>query len=854
MAQTDNPGQGHIPDRSLSKELYLARDDIRSQLTEYMQQYMELEGVDLTKTSFLSYIVDIMSTLTANILFYQSSIYKEFFLTQAQLPGSVYNLSAFLGYTPSEATYSTTNLLMTVPLGFEEANTEFTIPDEFTFTSSDGINFLTYYQTDVTVTNNNSATVSMTRDGRVYNVPVIIDTTANMEFKFALPVRQYKINEQEFQIDEDLQIFQFTNIEVPISGQVSGMTVYVRGPNDSPSSSGQLYTEFSSLYLMSSTDYGYVVRKSVSGRTLYFGNGLIGIQPEAGSTVIVTIEETEGEDGNVISGSIQTGGRIYSEQGGVNTIVSYEVTNPSPSSGGSQEETMQDVRANAISSLTALNRLVSEDDYKNASVVVEDSPITNTSFPVLKRSDLKVNEIQLFVTMSFLDSLIPARNIYYSVPVGTTLIPRGTTITFQNIDYITIFDITVEPYNSSATYNYIIDEIQLTPILVQSWEHDQQDIYHFLANSVTIEKVGSTGVFEMTYFSEEVDFADCTCEMRIIENDTIYTMTTTPGVNGGTFSYTFADYLNIPTGELNITFTVSNPNLPFQQLISQYSVAATFSQDLSKFMLSNTVTDGTSVIVYDIPGIKESYYNGLSSDEKVSFELDVMQKMISSMDLIDYRMLTDFVNIKLCNTTGIIGNMQLNEVTKDDVLDVGVCSLPGSGSTGDRYLIGHPETGIEASHKDEIAVLNDSTAVTWIYSQPTTNDVIYVDSKDKKYFYSSTGWIYPQYEIPLKIEVEIIKTNDSSISEADIMRDVKDALLEAFDDRFGPNITLYRSEIIEIVQGVDGVLNCRLIKPETSIFFDFDIDDFTQEQLLQFAPEYIYFTESDITVRVITGD
>lgn len=854
MAQTTNPGQGNIPDRSLSKELYLARDEIRVQLTDYMKQYMELEGVDLTKTSLLSYIVDIMSTLTSNILFYQTNIYKEFFLTQAQLPGSVYNLSAFLGYTPSEATYSTTNLLLTVPLGFEEANTEFTIPEEFKFTSSDGITFLTYYQTDVTVTNNTSVSIAMTRNGRVYNIPVIIDTTSNMEFKFALPVRQYRINRQEFQIDEDLQIFQFTNVEVPISGQVSGMTVYVRGPNDPPSSSGQLYTEFSSLYLMASTDYGYVVRKSVTGRTLYFGNGLIGIQPEAGSTVIVTIEETEGEEGNVISGAIQTGERIYSEQGGVNTIVNYEVINPSPSSGGSQEETMQDVRANAISSLTALNRLVTEDDYKHADVVVTDSPISSDSFPVLKRSDLKVNEIQLFITMSFLNTLIPARNIFYSVPVGTTLIPRGTTINFQGIDYITIFDIAPEPYNSSATYNYIIEEVQLTPILVQSWSHDQQDIYHFLANSVTIEKSGSTGIFEMTYYSEELDFDDCTCVMRIIENDSTYTMTNTPGVGGGTFSYTFADYLTIPTGELNITFTVSNPNLPYQQLISQYSVTATFSQDLSKFMLSNTFTDGTSVIIYDIPGIKKSYYDSLTSDEKVTFELSVLQNLISSMDLIDYRMLTDFVNVKLCNTSGVIGNMQLNDTTRDNVLDVGVSSLPTGGTEGDRYLIGHPESGVEASHKDEVATLYDSTAVTWIYSKPTTNDVVYVESKGCKYFYSPSGWKCPQYEIPLKIEVEIVKNNDSSISEADIMRDVKDALLDEFEDRFGPNITLYRSEIIEVVQGVEGVLNCRLIKPETSIFFDFDVDEFTQEQLLEFAPEYIYFTESDITVRVITGD
>jgi len=854
MAQIDNPGKGHIPDRSLSKELYLARDDIRAQLTDFLKQYMELESVDLTKTSFLSYIIDIMSTLTSNILFYQSSIYKEFFLTQAQLPGSIYNLSAFLGYTPSEATYATANLLMTVPLGFDEANTTFSIPEGFEFTSGDGVKFLTYYQTDVTVTNNSSVQVQMTNEGRVYNIPVIVDTTANIEFKFAMPVRQYNENSQEFQIDEDLQIFQFTDVEVPISSQVSGIEVYVRGPNEDPSSTGTLYTPYSSLYLMASTDYGYVERKSVSGRTLYFGNGLIGIQPEAGSTVLVTILETEGADGNVIAGSIKSGGRIYSTQGGVNTIVSYEVTNPSPASGGADEESMQDVRANSIANLTAMNRLVSENDYKNTNVIVTDTPLTGSTFPVLKRSDLKVNEIQLFVVLQYQNGLVPARNIFHTVASGTTLIPRGSVITFSSIDYITLFDITIEYMNTSASYNYIIKKISASPTLVRSWEHDQQDIYHLLANDVIIEKVGSTGVFELTYYSEETDFDDCTCEMRVLENDTVYSMTTVPGVQGGTFTYTFADYTTIPSGELNISFTISNPNLPFQEKIAQYSTNATFSQDLSKFMMSNTIEDGTSVIVYDIPAIKESYYSGLSSEEQIDFELTVLQKFISSMDLIEYRMLTDFVNVKLCNTTGLIENLQHNDVTKDPVIDVGIYSLPGSGTTGDRYLIGHPETAPESNHKDEIAVLYDSTAMTWIYSEPTTNDILYVTSKGTKYFFSPSGWVNPLYEIPLQLEIEVIKENDSSYTEASIIRDVKETLLSEFEDRFGPNITLYRSEIIEVVQGISGVVNCRLIQPRTSIFFEYDVDEFDQQQLLEYAPEYIYFTEDDITVRVITGE
>ena len=82
-------------DTTLSNQIYLSRDNIRTQIIEYMQYYLELENVDLVKSSFLSFMIDTLATLTTNILFYSSSTYKEFFLTTAQLPETIYNLSAF---------------------------------------------------------------------------------------------------------------------------------------------------------------------------------------------------------------------------------------------------------------------------------------------------------------------------------------------------------------------------------------------------------------------------------------------------------------------------------------------------------------------------------------------------------------------------------------------------------------------------------------------------------------------------------------------------------------------------------------------------------------------------------------
>jgi hypothetical protein len=112
-------------DTSISNQIYLSRDQIRTQIIEYIQYYMELENVDLTKSSFLSFVINILSTLTSNLLFYETSVYKEFFLTKAQLPESIINLSAFLGYNTREASFSTANILMSIPLGFGDSNATF---------------------------------------------------------------------------------------------------------------------------------------------------------------------------------------------------------------------------------------------------------------------------------------------------------------------------------------------------------------------------------------------------------------------------------------------------------------------------------------------------------------------------------------------------------------------------------------------------------------------------------------------------------------------------------------------------------------------------------------------------------
>jgi hypothetical protein len=824
-------------DNTTSYQVYKSKDQTTLKIIELLAQYLELNEVDLTKSSFLAFVVEALSMLTTNTLFYQISSYREFFLTKAQLSSSIYNLASFLGYTPSEASTAYVNVLFSFELEFEDNDVTFEIEEGFEL-SAGAIAFNTYYSTTVNVVDNSNVTITIREDNKVYNMPYTVSTTDDGKryFSVVLPFKQFETDIQEFQVPGDLQTYQFFDFDVTftdITKKISDVIVEVRPPG---SSGYETYTEYSSLFLMDKNTKGYVKKRNDTGFSLQFGNGLIGYQPEPGATVQVTTELTKGADGNIIAGSI-TGKttdiktRISDDEG---KAVNYTVTNPAPGTGGVDEESIEEVRRNAITNITALERLVTENDYVNSNVIIDDSPISQNSLPVLKRSDIKVNEISLFSTLLYSTVIVPARNIKYVF--AYTTIPRGTTLTYEGTDYYTIFDMEIELLNSVATYTYVMYEIKQVPTLVTSYDSE----YDLYCDLLTVSKNGVGADFQLDYKTTETDADTVTCEVEVLETGSTYTMTND---STSAFLLTLADYTVLPTGEATYYFTLKHG----VDLIAQYTALFTFRKSLDDFELSNVIVDGASNTVYDIPAIKASYYDGI---DQADFESNVMQKLVTTLDFKDYKMTTDFVNFKLANTYGLMQNMQLNKVDLPAVNDI-LSIPPVSGIEGDRYIILNG-TGEWIGKDDQIAQLSDSTSMVWAYYIPKTEQIVYVTDEAKKYIYCQAGWVIPQYEIPLQLELDVFKTSTYTGSNSNLISEVRTAVVAAFTNRFGINSYLYRSEIIDVVQGVEGVEHCRLIKPESSIFFNFDLDALTQEELLSYGPEYIFFEEDDIAIRIFS--
>jgi len=836
---------------TISSKVYLSREETRNMIIEELKTYLELENVDLTKSSFLSFVVEALSTLTSNLMFYQTSVYREFFLTKAQLPESIYNLSAFLGYETGLANYSNVDVLFEMPFGFADTNTEFFIPEGFKLFANSEITFVTYYATTITVTSNSSVVITAQEGTKVINVPVITGATS---FSFALNVRQLTNDIQEYQIPMDLQVYQFYSLDVSFAGKLADTTVEVREPNQT---GWDTYTEFSSLYLMDENDKGYVLRRNDTGMNISFGNGIIGYQSPAGSTVRITSVLTEGEDGNVIAGTIRSGERIYNEtDAGVTELVSYRIVNTIAAIGGYDEEGVEEVRRNAIANITALKRTVSEQDYIDSNIIIDDSPIGPNSLPVLKRSDVKVNEIALFITLFYESLIAPTRNAFEEFSASTTVVPRKTVIDINGVDFYTLFDMIIDPLNTVADYNYVLFEFEQAPTLVTSFNSD----YSLYADNLVVTTSGiSEATFRLKYNTTAVDFDTVTAEVEILETGYTYSMVNDSSANE--FVLIFPDYTVLQEGELTYYFTLEHPT---EGLIGRYQNTFILRQSLENYTRSNVVygDDGTALTVYDIPTVEKDYYDNVNQRE---FETQILQSLLSTLTFQDYKMMTDFVNIKFGNTTGRLQNMQLNKVNVLNVIDFR--SDPGDPcgpsstqcNTGDRYIILNGTGDWEGkdnqiaectlSNSDSTSVM-DATAVTWAYEEPNTDAMVYVTNKEYKYIFGAAGWVLPNYLIPLQISLDVFQTNEYTGSISNLATAVREALVEAFEDRFGIEIDLYRSEIIDVVQGVDGVEHCRLKEPGSNIFFNFDLINLTQDQLLEYGPEYVYFTTDDISVKI----
>jgi len=128
---------------------------------------------------------------------------------------------------------------------------------------------------------------------------------------------------------------------------------------------GVEWTEVDDLNASDSADevYEFETTLNFDGVTVKFGNDVFGKKLQTGDTVIIYYVETLGIEGNVVATSLITSveSSFYTEGGDPITLF---CTNTAALDGGSDEETLEEIRTNGIDTFQAGEKAVVQKDYE----------------------------------------------------------------------------------------------------------------------------------------------------------------------------------------------------------------------------------------------------------------------------------------------------------------------------------------------------------------------------------------------------------------------------------------------------------------------------------------------------------
>jgi len=862
--------------------IYSSRDKIRNELITLAKEYLELDGIDFNKLSYMSYLINVLSGLTANLLYYSTSTYKEFFLTRAIQKESVLNLAAMIGYSPPYATPAQVSLLIGIPITFETLESQ---------GNSLVIEFPQYHQYragDTIFSQDNKVTVTITNNSGILAYSVIEEITSNTgtnyrvlpkttsvvnntnTLYFTINATQIEKQELEYQIQKQ-QPYEFYVINLEFVGQLSNIETIT---TEDEGGTEQEWTLYDSLFLIPSGEYGYAFRRTSTGGQLMFGNGIIGQKAPEDEKCIITIDSTIGASGNVIAGSINKGATIYIIDDEIPRQLNYSVLNVEPAYNGADSQTISEIKASAIANLSSLNRLVSQYDYDNISDVIDDLPLTNPSH-IMKRSDIKRNEIVLFSNILYSDSIVPTRNTVWTLSEATTpslSIYMSDTITINSVDYYSMFNIDIDADEETATYYYLALSSENSVVINKTYSIEQGSPPETLVLPTTcnmdltihdgggnvLDKADQKLTVQLNYdiVDASCDEADLNCYIETEWNGSVSQMTKETGY----LEYDF-DLQDIPDGEQSFYFKmyrlIDNPDYGqpgepthIPQYFNESQLDIIIKQDISDYMYSNIVVTGSSpnrtITIYDVPVIKKAYYDSADAD---NFKLLVYNKIIS-VNMASYRMATDFINIKFTNTTGQLTNMRLNKVTKNNVIDINPSAIPSSPNAEDRYIITNDENPFSVD--PGIIVEYDEQGDTWVEYSMSINDIIYVENLSKKVIYNGEVVIDPVKSIPLVVSATVWKDPSyTNATEEGLISNIKEAIIDGLYSYFGADKPLYISQITEIIQGVTGIQHCKVVNPKHDIFFNYDIhEDLTQQELIEYTPDLVWFDTTMISITL----
>jgi hypothetical protein len=824
--------------------------------------------LDSSDTSFINYLFNNLSILFSDSLFYMTNIAKESTLVTAQLPTSIYNWASYIGYTPGLANPSTTDINLSIVM-----NEGFTsnIPQGFAFSTNSGIVFTTDNEVIIDTTNGASVYYIDASSGieyplpfnMVYNTNNTSASNTNSTLDISVPVTQQFIIQEQFTIPslQPLQTYTYSltlpDGEFPVE---TSLQITDNNGNTTVWSTGIIVSA-------SSLDYVYQVSFISSVLTIEFGNGVQGVQPQGLANLNITV--TNGNDGNVLSGTINSGSTIYSNTQPPQPVT-YTVTNTDAATGGSDSESLESTRTNAPISLNMLDRVVSGNDYQNILTVMGLNQTTTAYMqPVIKRSDLATNEIYLY-TVPLVNNLpIESDTIAYDITDiyntnTTSLYPTQVISAYDplsdstiSIDWVNLFLIDMNYQTNAAEYYYLQSQIiptaqsqyissesnnYLNTIVVNyNMYTDASDTYtiniYMLIQDPNLVYGQSIQILQGTTYNT---YTPLSCQ-RNISNQAIFTYTLTRD-----------QVSNMSNMEINTTEAPNETATPV--MTTQYYTSFQIKTPLNNIEYSYIMTYNNKKYLLDIPVISASYYQSLTSaSAQANFIDNIVGQFMANVNSIDMRMLNTNVSAKFARTYGTIVNNMLSTPNfyVQNILTgyqngVDNIALPTDASVGNYYAISDPISSSDPLYSNGGSLLIWN-GVSWVSKNSGVGTTVLNLSNNLLYQSDGRRWTEPdQITLPLNINLGI----HLSVSNSSIYDTITTAILN-YTNNLGIGTSFYLSELINAVQSISGVSYVRPITPLHDIIYNDVSSNLSQIQVQFYTPEYIYTTSDNITLTII---
>ena len=402
---------------------YLVRDfsDLKAELNNYLSVYFPDAGNDFSEASAAQALVEVIAYASDIIAFYTDRAFNEQFLSRVVERQNTFDLALDRGYQPKQISPSVANITLTfdVPVtGSTTSQFYFTIQSGGQFTSStDNVNFQNLspiifnantsqnWSSVVKVNPNNILVTEFSLTG----IPVVSGTTNTASKAFQNEQGFLKIHISDTNINDILSVtdsdgntwyqvkslaqeYIFTGVpnqnsdsgDVPFALTVMRVprrfvvTYNADGSADLTFGTGEIdltSTEFMlnpSQIIFPNTTQGRFFNFNPDSISLtdFLYTTALGVSPQ-NTTINIQYRTGGGVTDNVGAGNINTVSKLpmqfYSLT--LNALIqkfvqsSFVVTNPEPSQGGQNPETLDQIRVNAVYWYAAQDRVVSVQDY-----------------------------------------------------------------------------------------------------------------------------------------------------------------------------------------------------------------------------------------------------------------------------------------------------------------------------------------------------------------------------------------------------------------------------------------------------------------------------------------------------------